>query len=290
MTYGEKGDNSKHKFLALTLTIIIIGLIVLSGPANAFLLDLGISKDNVKKGETVNFSISIDAETNEFSNINNLTLVLNGPSKFECKFYANTTIISGCNGIIISLINHELYGYGYGYDKSLSYNITLNTSQYPIGTYSTKLTVFTDSKSFTKTGTNLTISSGGSSQNIDINGCSIRAKNGDIYVNGSLFGTNIKLNMNFKNAGKGQGSITSQAQKSRFAYTFKTKDVLAVNGSNFQVEASGYYKLNKTKFDSEDAIFYIDVKNKKMDVVGENFVINDMDITFSTKCNKITAG
>lgn len=297
MDYDEKKYNFRHKIFAFILTFIIIGFLIISGPANAFLLSFESSRTNVQKGDAVVFTISVDAETNEFSNVNNLTLILEGSNnlnKVECKFYPNATIISGCKGISIMLINKEEYGYGYGYgygsDKSLAYSITLNTTQYHTGTYSTEIIVFADSKTFSKTGDDLTIYSGGSGgQSLNINGCSIRAKDGKLYVNSSLFGINNKvdLNMNFNNNGKGQGSLISQDYKNRFSYSFKLKDNLLLNGSNSQIDASGYYRLNKVKFDNEDAVVYINKENKKINIIGENFEVKGMDITFSTKCDKL---
>lgn len=295
MDYDGGKRNFRYKIFAFILTVFIIGMLVASGPADAFILGIESSRTNVLTGDNVVFTISADAETNEYSNINNLSFVLTGPNKVECRFYPNATIISGCRGMSIILTNKEEYGYGYGYgygyDKSLSYNITLNTTTYTLGTYSTEIFVFADSKIFSKKGDNLTIysSGGGGGQNLNINGCSIRAKDGKLYVNGSLFGINnkINLNMNFKNNGKGQGSLTSQYKKSRFSYSFKLEDGLLVNGSDSKINAFGYYRLNKVKFDNEDAVIYINKQNKKINIIGDDFEVIGMDITFNTKCKTL---
>lgn len=169
----KKGE----KIFSIALTSLVLGLLLLSGPANAFILELEIDNETPKKGEKISFEASITIEAGERLPVEYLTLKLIGPQDVTCKFYPNATLISGCNNLTITRIKEAVYdegnlsgkykgkdynwGYGYGYGYSgeieLSYNVELDTSNMKYGDYKTEFTARIDGKSFTQKGNAISI-------------------------------------------------------------------------------------------------------------------------------------
>jgi len=163
------------KGTSLFITTFIIFLLILSGPASAFILSLNIIPDNpVTKGESISFTGEIEINSDENLPIDSLLLKLDGNEAVNCLFYPNGTIISGCKGISIDFLGSASFGYGYGYGYSygygynfgygygytngkLIYNFTLNTSDYIPGNYSTELTAYIDGESFSTDGNKIII-------------------------------------------------------------------------------------------------------------------------------------
>ncbi len=162
--------------------ILIIALIIISGPASAFTLNLNFDKASVNRGESVVFTASVDINSNENLPVSKIVLELSGISGGEnalCEFKVDGTILSGCKGISIQKIgtgnyengygygNYNSYGYnfgyGYGYNGKLEYKIILYTADYATGTYSTLLKAYIGSEVFSKSGNNLTITESSSS-------------------------------------------------------------------------------------------------------------------------------
>lgn len=164
---------SKAKILSLMVTIAILALLVLTGPVKAFMLGLIISNTEPIKGELVYFTATIEIKNTERLPISNLSLGLQGPLNVSCIFYPNGSIISGCQGISIQQLSgsnfsygsgYGYYGYGYNFGYgygftggNLSYNITLNTTDYLYGLYKTKLIANIGNKTFSGQGQDLLI-------------------------------------------------------------------------------------------------------------------------------------
>lgn len=191
----RKSSGKYSKTFGILGAIFIIALLVISGPAQAFVLDLTSDKSSVSKGETVVFNASVDINSNENLPISKLVLELNGPETVSCEFNVDGTIISGCKGITIKKISGGNYlgygygygeyhgygydfGYGYGYNGKLEYEITLASDNYQTGIYSTALRVYIENSNnnqmllktseneiFSKTGGSLTITASDSSPN-----------------------------------------------------------------------------------------------------------------------------
>ncbi|MEK6906004.1 MAG: hypothetical protein AABW81_00090 [Nanoarchaeota archaeon] len=69
----------KNKVFSLIITIIILSIIILSGPANALNINFMIGDSEINKGEKNTFSASIDIDSEEFIDIDYLTLEITGP-------------------------------------------------------------------------------------------------------------------------------------------------------------------------------------------------------------------
>jgi len=161
----KKGYTSKLTAGAIVFSIILI--IFISGPANAFVLNINSDKTIIESGEILEFTLSVDINSNDGTlPVNNITLTLDGPIKRECVFDANGNILSGCVGVTsiqrtdntVFGYGYGSYGYGYGYSNGkLEYKLKLGTANYPKGIYHTKLTVLTNSYESSKNGNDLEI-------------------------------------------------------------------------------------------------------------------------------------
>ncbi len=137
--------NILMKTSAVLMSLIIIAVLVISGPAQAFTLAVDSNKDFVSKGEEVTFDISVEMNSNEETSLNTITLILDkGQSdRKECVFNINGNKLSQCIGVTnitkISVSNGiygYLSGYGYGFrDKEVTYKVTLDTDEYSLGAY-----------------------------------------------------------------------------------------------------------------------------------------------------------
>lgn len=173
-----------RKVFSVTVSIIILGLLVLSGPAQAFNLGISAVDSHVVKGENLEFAASLNIEDSDsYLPVKELSLILDGPVKRECVFDVSGNKISGCDGVNISKIENidSRYGYGYGYGNgvsfgygygygysyglgklNLTYNIILDSSNYSAGEYSVNLSAKIGDKIYSEMGENIVISESGS--------------------------------------------------------------------------------------------------------------------------------
>ncbi len=162
MLMKKRGEFSV-KLASFFVTGVVITLLIIAGPANAFSVGLSILNDEVKYSENVNFAASIEIEAEERLPVSEIRLNIIGATNKTCVFSAAGKKIEGCEGVEIVRIdegieydygyrqgeyNNESYdfGYGYGYDSmngigKLSYNITLDSSYLLPGNYSAVVNV-----------------------------------------------------------------------------------------------------------------------------------------------------
>lgn len=173
-TFGNLGKISR--ILPLLIVGLIMFLLIVSAPANAFVMNLSLDKNDIIVGDKVIFNASVDIESNENLPVSKLVLKLTGSETVSCEFNADGSIITGCKGITIKRTSNSSYEYGYGNGNyngygynfgngygfkagKLGYEITLDSNFYKIGTYKTELQSFIGSNVFSKTGPDLKISS-----------------------------------------------------------------------------------------------------------------------------------
>ncbi len=155
----------KLRILAFSITLVIVALLVFAGPAGAATLKIeGIQKTPYTVKETVNFKASVHLQDLETLTISSLSLVLNNDKKKEeviCTFDINGTVISGCNGIDVSLLSNNLtMGFGYfSGEGSLLYNVDLDVdpSGLTIGSNKLSLVVNTPSSEISSSDANIVI-------------------------------------------------------------------------------------------------------------------------------------
>ena len=153
----------KTKFIAGFITVLIIAMLIFSGPASALLTNLSVSKTISTQGEKISFIVNATLETNEHVPITQFNLLIYGPTgevAKNCSFNYAGTEISGCTNLTIASLNDAgtwtndstnvtlyddagydyNYGFGYGYGYSyvdatsyLLFNVTLNTTEYNAG-------------------------------------------------------------------------------------------------------------------------------------------------------------
>jgi len=172
--FATKGFATKG--IAGIITVFILAVLVMSGPADAFTLGLETDNETVEQGKKIIFTASVDINAEENLPIEYLTLILDGPETVECSFDITGKIKSGvndaCHGINIKKIPktkidygygyqkeyHYGYNYGYGYtEQTLVYEITLHTQKFEVGTYQTSLNVVMDGSTYTEAGPEITI-------------------------------------------------------------------------------------------------------------------------------------
>src|SRR3989338_9714009 len=145
---NKKARGMFSKILALFLVIFILGILLISGPAQAFILKMDIDKNVVKRGENIKFDVSVKIDQSDGTlPVQQLILVLDGPILRSCVFNPEGQIIGGCIGIFnitktSNSTQSPLYGYGYGYTTGeLNYTIELDSSTYAPGIYNSVLIV-----------------------------------------------------------------------------------------------------------------------------------------------------
>lgn len=144
------------KIIPGIITAFVIALLILAGPANAFIIGLnGFSISNPEKGQEISTTATIEINSNERMPLPNPAGVfIDGESK--CNFEVNADE-TNCTGVNVKLISDTTsygqgygfgygYGYGYGYHNGFSngiftYNITINTDYFSVGEHTIQLRV-----------------------------------------------------------------------------------------------------------------------------------------------------
>jgi hypothetical protein len=114
------------KIFALTITMGVLITLIISAPAQAYILRLDVSDKTVNKGDKVSFTAAIQIQPKDKANITLIQLKLVGPLDRVCSFKQNGEIIEGCDGITIKKISScsQYDGHsngGYGYDNNIGY-------------------------------------------------------------------------------------------------------------------------------------------------------------------------
>src|SRR3989344_116166 len=276
----------EHKFKAVSviISVVIIILLFVAGPANAFILGFTIKDPVVTKGDDVEFKISTQIEPEEFLDIDKFTLVLNGPELQNCDFDANGNILNGCKGITITKLvsSNSTYGYGYGYGYMagvLEFKIKLDSGEYLGGVYHTSLKMIIGESEFEKTGQDIIIGI------TSLQGCSLRAEDGTFSTE-EISTKNNKLNLNvpLRDAVNGKGYIISQYKKGRAVYQFDIKSVIENDEDYALILTDATLKLAGQEKIQETSTVYLDKVNMVVNVDGETFDLNEMPIYFMQRC------
>ncbi len=277
-------NKTSAKFISGLISISILVLLFMLGPADAFILSLSVSDKSPTIGDIITFNVSAEVESGEIVPINYFIFKLTGKEDSICKFDVNGTIIEGCKGIEISLLSSPEFGFGYGFGYgfkpgTFKFQIKLDTSDYPIGTYDTKLiaSISTGDKEFS--GDKISI-------NAPIKGvCSVRAEDGLLKINNKTFEDN-KLNfiVPLHKASPGKGFLTGQGKRERFLYQFDVLNIIENNNKTLSFLTSGSYRLDQHKGTASQAIVTIDKKTKKASVIDDAFKVKDMDISLIKGC------
>lgn len=276
------------KVTSVLITLGILIILIIASPAHAFALVLNISDPFIVSGNTINFAVSSIIPENEQIKIEKFKVNIIGPENISCEFTPNGEIIGECPGISINVVaipdeisNYGYGGYGYGYNVftngTLSYMVSFNTNSHKIGIYSTEFILVSEGKEFKKIGNNLFIF-----DKDGLRGCSIRAKDGAIYLNNESFeNKNNKLSFHIPlgNAVAGEGSLQVQSKGQRVTYDFTVLGVLENNPSNALVITKGVYKFGRTNTTkNEISMLSIDKKYERLSLASKSLNVADMKI------------
>ena len=102
--------------ISIGLTLLIITMLILSGPAAAVSINVSSLPTKIEQGNSLNFILDTNISAGENIPIYNITInVMNstGNSVGNYTFYQNGTAIT--SGINVSLITSAPFGYGYRY-------------------------------------------------------------------------------------------------------------------------------------------------------------------------------
>ena len=264
------------------LVIFILGMIIYAGPANALIVEMMLSKNDYE--ETIKLNLNIEADDNELVKIEEIVFHLKNFHQTKCRFSLEGEIIEGCENIEIIARNRSEYGYGYGYGYGYNlgknffeYELTINSSNLLPGKYSAEFIIISEEVQ----------------QNIEkefeIKGifekCSLRAKNGFVFNNETIFQERTLLNFKIhdENARGSGGYLVSQDNKNRFSYNFDVKGILKNTENELIISVFGEKKINRNN-SFGNAIIYIDKIEKKARIEGDDFYADDMDVSFLRGC------
>jgi len=280
----------KSKIISAIISVFVIILLVTLGPADALIMNISVSNSSPYVGEIINFSVSAEVQSGDKIEMNDyFILELKGPETTTCRFTPLGVKITSCPGINISLIDSPGFGYGYGYGYGdanngiFKYDITLDTTHYKPWLYHTKLILVTKTKEFDKTGPDITIVRKGAK----LEGCSVRSEGGEFFVNefDLTDGTRVNFNIPIRNsANGGQGSIISQTKNGRFSYKFDFIKVLDADKNGATMLTSGAYRDGPGKKKSAEAILALDKENKLVDIISDNFNLDNGKVKFLRLC------
>ncbi|HLD97848.1 MAG TPA: hypothetical protein VI815_00825 [Candidatus Nanoarchaeia archaeon] len=284
-----KGFNSK--VIALMVSIFVISILIIAGPADAFTLGVSVKNKEVNLGQKADLFVSSQLGENEIIDVQKFELVIFDSEKsFSCEYLPNGTFISECDGFSIidnSMVNETNiigYGYGYGYQTfkggKLGYNISIDTNVLGSGIYNVKIIMTLEDE--------VRESSGGELFVIDVNGlkgCSLRASNGIVEINDLDSGRNrLSLNVPLQNAAAGRGSLQAQVKKSRVMYDFRVVGTLENSPTSALIFVKGNYRENRTNLTSETAVIYLDKINKEISIAGNKIDAQNMIVTLMRRC------
>jgi len=268
--------NHKTKILSGIITLSVITFLFLTGPARAFNLALTIDNPIPIIGDIITFESSAEIELNEFKDIQNFTLMLNGPQNLTCHFLPNGDIIGQCPGVAIQQIQSTPYQFGYGFQQGfMRYRITIDSGTLSIGDYQAKLIATTPSEIIQSSKENLTIL-------LDIlEKCSIRAEGGEATYAQESFTQNNRLSLNspLNKANDGEGGFTTQKDRTRLSYDFDVNGA-ARSGNVIMFNVNGIIKKNPNQKANDNAIITFNMQTLQLTLNGDNLDINNMDVTF----------
>lgn len=271
------------KVVSSFITIGLLSLLFMLGPAEAFVLGLTVSEKSSTIGDIITFTASAEIEEGESIPISFFILEIEGKEDVICKFDTNGTIIEGCKGIEILRLSAPALGYGYGYGFQpgiFNFKITLDSSEYLIGKYNTKLIAVTPSEDIEVSGDKFFI-------NAPVKGiCSVRADEGSLTLSEEDEFDNNKLSfiIPLKKASNGNGFLTGQGDRERFMYKFKTINIIENNNDRLTILTSGDYKIDNKKRINAEAVITLNKKSKEVDIESSDFDAENMHVSLMKGC------
>ncbi|PIN90578.1 hypothetical protein COU57_03185 [Candidatus Pacearchaeota archaeon CG10_big_fil_rev_8_21_14_0_10_32_14] len=302
------GEWGRSKVLALTMTIGILATLFFIGPIKAEIMNVFIGETDITIGEQLYFDVSMIIDKTDMMNVSSFIVDLAGPVSITCNFDTEGNKISSCVGIdVLKLSNdtmnfHDGYGYGYcsGYGSccgvygygyncnktvNLTYQIIINTTLYPAGSYKTYFIALTNKGPIKTQGKNINFIENGTI----LESCSIRAKDGSLLVDGLDLDGNGKLNFNVpkSNAALGRGTLVAQKGNTRFTYKFRVEKILKNDEQKSLILVDGSYKVRRQDGINEESVLELDKQNNLININGTTIHVQGMEVNFLRGCEPI---
>ncbi len=294
------GEKKRNKVLALIMTFAVVATLFFIGPIRAEILEIFIDQSEIEIGDQLSFVVSMIIQKSDMNNVSYFVIDLEGPLSITCTFDPDGNKITSCVGIdILKLTNDTIdfdynhgYGYGYGYcsgygpcvdeSRNLTFLISINTTGYPPGEYETNFIALTDNGVRSKQGGIVNLVEEGKL----LESCSVRARDGNLYVDGINFGDSGKLNFNVPKsvAVNGKGTLIAQKNGNRLSYHFEVQKVLKNNDKEAIILVDGDYKIGRQNGFDEGSTLKLDKKNMKISINGTTINAQGMDINFMNGC------
>lgn len=272
-------ENSRF-LVAAVITFGIIAILIISSPANAFILGFTISNPASFQGEQINFKISGEVEADEILDIQSFMLKFIGPENFSCSFAPDGSLISSCPIIVEKIDLPESSQYGYGYlPGDIEYNVTLDSTLLETGTYVVSLIANLPEEDKLSGTQNLIILGGGD----DLGTCSLRAKGGTSIFEDNNFGSKNTLNLfNPKNiAVDGRGLLTMIKGRERVTYEFAVKKAYQLDRYTIIFETTGTSKENRNPAEERTAAIIYNTLSSEISVYGSDIQVTEMKVNFA---------
>lgn len=121
----------KHgKYTSIAITVAIVFMLILSGPASAVTLGISLDNNAPTKGDSITFTVTAKInDPDKYVPIDNFSLVITGGTAKEFLFNPDGTAIStGITVVAINSPSSDEYGYGdgYGYDANVGYGYSFD--------------------------------------------------------------------------------------------------------------------------------------------------------------------
>jgi hypothetical protein len=276
----SKEDCMKNvKLLSAIVTLVLIVLLILAGPARAFIFEFAIDNNFPLLGDIINFKVSAEVEPSEMIDIQTFTLMIEGPQNRACEFYPNATLLSPCNGIQIQNTNIPTFQYGYGFLPGLlEYDITLDSSTLQRGDYTAKLIAHTPTEDFQTSSQNLMIVQ----LSDPVDRCSIRAEEGLVEINNVEFDARNKLSLfaSHGNSRNSKGTFTAQERRERISYKFTVDEARRTTGDVIYFDVHGELRSNR-EITQESATIIFNTKTLELEIRGDTFNVSGMSVNFA---------
>ncbi len=276
----------KNKVVAFILTLSIISLLVLAGPANALTASLSIENPQVSQGSTAEFTVSLETSQNEISP-DSLLLEITGPLTQSCKFALNGSPISACENIAVQLISNNYgYGYGYGYGpNSLSFKIKLDSSNLVSGNYNATLSSLKSLEQTEIASAQFTILSSSEES------CILRAESDSFALEreeSQIDFNDVSFHLELHNS-QGPGHLMAKVKDSGkkpgvFKYDFQVTEVLLSNNESLILQTEGSWKLKNDEKKEISSLISFDKTTEKVTLISQDFQAENLEVSFRQHC------
>ena len=139
-------------FSVIINVAVIVLVLFLSVNASAFILNLNSDKEEVVRGNKINFNFSVQIQEDD-PNITQFNIDLVGPQNVSCAFDSEGNLIDSCPGFTVTKKSSGEIGYGYGYGYgggNLEFEIIFDSTLYKGGFYDIDFSLVSGNETFIK--------------------------------------------------------------------------------------------------------------------------------------------